>query len=137
MPFLGSIGLFMSSIQFFGKTFNNLEAYGKFSNHPNYKLLGPFWSNYYRLRPFFWGYIAIRLARWYFWMLKRWYNDKGDPHYFWYYDNLYPDFFVDPDDNRYINFPYHDQPVAPDEMIGFFPFEHLKYQEFVDQKAKR
>mmetsp|Transcript_32622 Transcript_32622/g.31997 ORF Transcript_32622/g.31997 Transcript_32622/m.31997 type:complete len:82 (+) Transcript_32622:392-637(+) len=78
----------------------------------------------------------MRMTRFYWGMLRRWYNDKGDPHYFWYYDNLYPDFIVDPDDNRYINFPYHDQPVAPDELIAYYPFENLKYQKFIDSKAK-
>mmetsp|Transcript_686 Transcript_686/g.800 ORF Transcript_686/g.800 Transcript_686/m.800 type:complete len:120 (+) Transcript_686:262-621(+) len=113
----------------------NLGAYGKFSNHPNYKLLGPLWANFYRLRPFFWGYISIRMTRFFFQMVRRWYHDNGDPHYFWYYDNLYPDFLVDPDDSKYINFPYGDQPVAPDELIAYYPYEHLKYQHFIDQKV--
>ena len=65
----------------------------------------------------------------------RWYYDKGDPHYFWYYDNLYPDFIGDPEDMRYINFPYHDQAVVPDELNGYYPWDHLKYQEFVDGKG--
>ena len=70
-------------------------------------------------------------------MLKRWYQDRGDPHYFWYYDNLYPDMIVDPDEFRYINFAYSDQAVAPDEINGYFPWDDLKYREFVNQKAPR
>ena len=136
MPLVGFYALFFNSIQTFGKTFSNLEAFGKFSNHPNYKLLGPFWSNYYRLRVFVWGYMCVRITRFFYSMTYRWYMDKGDPHYFWYYDNLYPDFLRDPDDSKYINFPYSDQPVAPDEMIAYFPWEHLKYQKFLDQKSK-
>ena len=136
LPFAGSWIFFFKSLHVFGKVFNNLEAYKGFSHHPNYKLLGPLYSHYYKLMPLVWGYVALRMTRFYYYMVRRWYHDNGDPHYFWYYDNLYPDFITDQDDMRYINFPYADQPVGPEEMSGFFPFEHLKYQEFIDQKMK-
>ncbi len=137
VPWLLSLGLTLNSMHVFLKTFPNLQSYGKFANHPNYKLLGPVWANYYRFRPVFWTYICIRMTRFFVNMVRRWYNGSGDPHYFWYYDNLYPDFLVDPDEFRYINFPYSDQPVAPDEMIGYYPYDHLKYNDFLSQKASK
>ena len=132
---IGSIGLFINGIHKFEKTFPNIRHYGKFKNHPNYKLLGSLYANFYRIRPIFWGWIAYRLTRWFSWILWRWYVDGGDPHYFWYYDNLYPDMIGDPDDMRYLNFQYIAHPVTPDEMNGYFPWDKIKYQKFVDSKA--
>ena len=64
-------------------------------------------------------------------MAKNWYNGQGEEHYHWYYDNLYPDFITDPDDNRYINFQYADEPVMPEQMTAYFPYDHLKYNSFL------
>ena len=68
-------------------------------------------------------------------MVSRWYRDEGDPHYFWYYDNLYPDFINDMEDYRYINFRYTDQQVGPDNMTAYYPYEDLKYGNFLSEKS--
>ena len=118
----------------FLRTFPNVTSYGRFSHHPNYKLLGPAYSWFFLLRPIFFTYITIRLFRWNIDMFKRYLHGKGEPHYFWYYDNLYPDFVSDPEDMRYINFRYTDQRVSPDVMTGYYPYDQLKYGKFLNQK---
>ena len=57
-------------------------------------------------------------------------------HYFWYYDTLYPDMFFDEEDMRYINFRYTDQKVAPDPLTGYYPYDNLKYGEFLNKKEE-
>ena len=64
----GSVTLTLHGAHIFMKTFPNLQYYGKFAQHPNYKLLGPVYANFYRWRPVFWGYIALRLTRWFYQM---------------------------------------------------------------------
>ena len=63
-----------------------------------------------------------------------WWNNQTEEHYTWYYDNLYPDFIHDPDENRYINFRYSDSSVSPETMNGYFPWDHLRYSAFLGQK---
>ena len=67
-------------------------------------------------------------------MIKNHWAGKDELHYFWYYDTLYPDLIFDEDDMRYINFRYTDQKVAPDPLTGYYPYEHLKYGEFLNKK---
>ena len=67
-------------------------------------------------------------------MSMRWYRGEGEEHYFWYYDNLYPDFITDPDENRYINFRYSDSNIQPEVLNGYFPFDNLRYSKFLGQK---
>ena len=55
----------------FEHTFPNLLAYKKFSDHPNYKLMGPLYSYFYLLRPLFWTYICFRITRATYFMTKR------------------------------------------------------------------
>jgi hypothetical protein len=42
--------------------------------------------------------------------------------------------FFDEEDMRYINFRYTDNKVAPDPLIGYYPYDHLKYGKFLNQK---
>lgn len=116
----------------FAKTFPNLQSYSGFSAHPNYKLLGPVYAYFYLLRPLFWTYIFYRMTKFELYMIKRHYEGKGDLHYFWYYDTLYPDMFHDEEDMRYINFRYTDNKVVPDPLTGYYPYDHLKYGKFLD-----
>ena len=109
---VGSYGYLAYTTLMFFKTFPNIEHLG--FKHPNIKLLGGFWSAFYMLRPFFWLYIHIRLLKFSYSMASRWWRGKTEEHYSWYYDNLYPDFIVDPDENRYINFRYSDSSVSPE-----------------------
>ena len=97
----------------FSKTFPNVVETG-LTTHPNFKLLGSLTGWFYTLRPIFWTWIFFRMSRFLYENARNWYNGTGEEHYFWYYDNLYPDFIVDPDDNRYINFQYADEPVMPE-----------------------
>ena len=57
-------------------------------------------------------------------------------HYFWYYDTLYPDMLFDEEDMRYINFRYTDAKVAPDPLTAYYPYDHLKYGEFLNKKEE-
>eukprot|EP00352_Strombidinopsis_acuminata_P008526 CAMPEP_0176374292 /NCGR_PEP_ID=MMETSP0126-20121128/26652_1 /TAXON_ID=141414 ORGANISM="Strombidinopsis acuminatum, Strain SPMC142" /NCGR_SAMPLE_ID=MMETSP0126 /ASSEMBLY_ACC=CAM_ASM_000229 /LENGTH=93 /DNA_ID=CAMNT_0017734803 /DNA_START=400 /DNA_END=681 /DNA_ORIENTATION=- len=67
-------------------------------------------------------------------MITRHWAGKDDLHYFWYYDTLYPDLLHDSDDMRYINFRYTDARVTPMEMNGYFPYAHLRYDNFLNGK---
>ena len=118
----------------FIKTFPNLLSYGKFSAHPNYKLLGPLYSYFYMLRPIFYTYVFLRMTRFLYFMIKRHYEGKDDQHYFWYYDTNYPDMLHDSEDMRYINFRYIYQKVVPDALTGYFPYDNLRYGSFLNQK---
>ena len=40
----------------------------------------------------------------------------------------------DEEDMRYINFRYSDQKVVPDQLTGYYPFDHLKYRGFLNKK---
>ena len=117
----------------FHKTFPNVVSTG-FTTHPNYKLLGGFTSWFYLVRPIFWTWVFARMARWCSKMVVNWYNGQNEEHYYWYYDNLYPDFINDPDDNRYINFRYSDNPVSQEQMTGYYPYMGLKYDNFLNKK---
>ena len=79
----------------------------------------------------------MRFTKFYSQMVSRWYRDEGDPHYFCYYDNLYPDFISDPEDYRYINFRYTDQQVGPHHMTGYYPYENIKYGDFLSEKYNK
>ena len=116
------------------KTFPNLKAYKKFSDHPNYKILGAGYSYFFLLRPFFWTYICARMTRFLYHMIKRHWAGKDDPHYFWYYDTLYPDMVLDEDDMKPVNFRYTDQKVSPDALNGYYPYGNLRYNEFLNKK---
>ena len=129
---LGSFAFMQHALVAFIKTFPNLLSYGKFSNHPNYKLLGPIYSYFYLIRPIFYTYIFYRMTRFLYFMAKRHYEGGDDKHYFLYYDTLYPDMFHDAEDMRYINFRYTDQKVVPDALTGYYPYENLKYGEWLN-----
>ena len=105
---VGSFALMQHGIISFQKTFPNVTAYKNFHAHPNYKIMGPAYSYFYLLRPIFWTYITLRMSRFLYFMIDRHWKGKDDPHYFWYYDTLYPDMLHDSDDMRYINFRYTD-----------------------------
>merc|ERR1712086_1153303 len=131
---MGSYFLAIHGVYQFNHTFQNLLAYKTFSAHPNYKLMGPMYSWFYLARPVFWSYITFRLARCTWHMIKRHWDGKDDPHYFWYYDTLYPDLLHDADDMRYINFRYTDQKVTPDPMTGYYPHDYMRYGSFLNKK---
>ena len=120
----------------FLKTFPNVQAYKSFSAHPSYKLLGPVYSYFYLVRPIFYTWMFYRMSKWLGHMIWRHFTGRDELHYFWYYDTLFPDMIFDSDDMRYINFRYTDQKVVPDELTGYFPYDHMKYQGFLDQKKK-
>ena len=132
----GSFALLQHSLVAFAKTFPNVLAYGGFSKHPNYKLLGPVYSWFYMIRPIFYTWIFFRMTRWLYYSIERRIQGKDDLHYFWYYDTLYPDMFFDEEDMRYINFRYTDQKVAPDPLTGYYPYDHLKYGDFLNKKEE-
>ena len=67
-------------------------------------------------------------------MTKRHWAGKDDPHYFWYYDTLYPDLLHDADDMRYVNFRYTDNKVTPDPMTGYYPYDNMRYGDFLNKK---
>ena len=130
----GSYILMLHGAYKFEHTFPNLLAYGSFRAHPNYKLMGPLYSWLYLVRPIFWTYITWRLARCTWWMTKRHWEGKDDPHYFWYYDTLYPDLLHDAEDMRYINFRYTDAKVTPEPMTGYYPHDNMRYGDFLNKK---
>ena len=132
----GSYGMLQHSCWMFKHTFPNALSYGRFANHPNYKLLGPIWSYFYMGRVFFWTYVTARLFRAVYIMTKRHWAGEDDMHYTWYYDTLYPDLLHDADDMRYINFRYTDANVTPEEMTGFYNFEHQRYGGFLNEKRE-
>ena len=82
----GSFALMQHGTIAFHKTFPNLSAYKNFSDHPNYKLLGPVYSYFYMARPFFWAYITMRMTRFLYHMIKRHWAGNDDPHYFWFFN---------------------------------------------------
>ena len=129
-----SYALMQHGVYQFKHTFHNFTAYNKFSAHPNYKLMGPIYSYFYLLRPIFWTYITFRLTRMTWVMIKRHWEGKDDPHYFWFYDTLYPDLLHDADDMRYINFRYTDNKVTPDPMTGYYPHDNMRYGDFLNKK---
>ena len=110
-------------------------SYGSFSKHPNYKLLGPVYSWFYMARPIFWTYICYRMTKHLIFMSLRHLRGEDELHYWWYYDTLYPDMLHDEEDMRYINFRYTDQKVSPDAMTGYYPYDNLKYGDFLGKKA--
>jgi hypothetical protein len=118
----------------FIKTFPNMAAYPSFSAHPNYKLLGPVYSYFYMARPMFFTWIFYRMTRFLYSMVWRHYTGQDDLHSTWYWDTLYPDMIFDADDMRYINFRYTDQKVVPDDLTGYYPYDSLKYQTWLDRK---
>ena len=131
----GSFSLMQHGIITFQKTFPNVTSYkGGFTAHPNYKLLGPVYSWFYLARPIFWTYICARMTRFLYHMIARHWAGKDDQHYFMYYDTLYPDLLHDSDDMRYINFRYTDQKVSPEQLTGYYPFQNIRYGEFLNKK---
>ena len=76
------------------------------------------------------------MSRYLFHMIVNHYEGKDDLHYFWYYDTNYPDMLHDEDDMRYINFRYTDQKVSPDALTGYYPYDNVKYGDFLNQKQK-
>ena len=92
----------------FIKTFPNLGSYERFSQHPNYKIMGPVYSWFYMVRPLVWTYVCYRMTRLLASMVLKHYNGQDDLHYFWYHDTNYPDLLHDEEDMRYINFRYTD-----------------------------
>ena len=134
MWWLGSFALMQHGIMAFRKTFPNVTSYGRFSQHPNYKIMGPAYSYFYLIRPIFWTYICARMTRFLYFMIDRHWKGKDDQHYFWYYDTLYPDLLHDADDMRYINFRYSDQKVSPEPLTGYYPYQNIRYGEFLNKK---
>ena len=47
---------------------------------------------------------------------------------------MYPDLLHDADDMRYINFRYTDAKVVPDPMTGYYPFDAMRYGDFLNKK---
>ena len=133
---LGAVALMQHSVIQFQKTFSNLTSYGKFSAHPNYKLLGPVYSTYYAARVVAWTYVSYRMTKLLLAMIRRHYQGLDDLHYFWYYDTNFPDMLHDEEDMRYINFRYTDAKVVPDAMTGYYPNEDLKYGKFLNKKGR-
>ena len=70
---IGSLGFMQNAIIIFHKTFPNLMSYSKFSEHPNYKLLGPGYSWFYLFRGVFWSWVFLRMTRFLYYMVKRHY----------------------------------------------------------------
>jgi hypothetical protein len=135
MFWFGSVAFLQHSLVAFFQTFPNIKAYPQgLSHHPNFKLMGAFWSYFYFARPIFWTYITYRMTRLLITMIDRHFKGKDDIHYFWYYDTLYPDMLHDEEDMRYINFRYTDNKVVPDPLIGYYPYDNLKYGSFLNKK---
>ena len=44
--------------------------------------------------------------------------------------------FFDEEDMRYINFRYTDAKVAPDPLTGYYPYDNLKYGNFLNKKEE-
>jgi hypothetical protein len=42
----------------------------------------------------------------------------------------------DEEDMRYINFRYTDAKVSPDPLTGYYPYDNLKYGEFLNKKEE-
>jgi hypothetical protein len=95
------------------------------------------YSTFYLVRPIFWTYVFYRMTKLMVTMVKRHFEGKDDLHYFWYYDTLYPDMLHDEEDMRYINFRYTDAKVSPDPMTAYYPYDNLKYGNFLDRKGER
>ena len=131
---MGSFCLMQHGVIAFQRTFPNVTAYKSFSAHPNYKIMGPAYSWFYMVRPIFWTYVCARMTRFLYFMIDRHWKGKDDPHYFWYYDTLYPDLLHDADDTRYINFRYTDQKVSPEPLTGYYPYQNIRYGEFLNKK---
>lgn len=131
---MGSFALMQHGVIAFQKTFPNVTAYKGFTHHPNYKIMGAGYSWFYMLRPIFWTYIFARMSRFMYYMIERHWQGKDDQHYFWYYDTLYPDLLHDADDMRYINFRYTDQKVSPDQLTGYYPYQNIRYGDFLNKK---
>lgn len=131
---MGSFGLMQHGLVAFQNAFPNLLSYSSFSAHPNYKVMGPVYSWFYLLRPVFWTYMTYRMTKFLGFMIKRHWEGKDDQHYFWYYDTLYPDLYHDEEDMRYINFRYSDAKVVPDPLTGYYPYENMRYGDFLNDK---
>lgn len=131
---LGSFALMQHSFVAFSKTFPNILAYSSIRAHPQYKVLGPIYSSFFALRPLFWTYICWRMTRFMHYMVKRHWEGKDDQHYFWYYDTLYPDLLHDEEDMRYIGFRYTDNKVSPDALTGYYPYQNMRYGDFLNKK---
>ena len=131
---LGSYALMHHGIFKFTHTFPNVNSYKRFWHHPNYKLLGPIYSWFYLVRPIFWTYIFARLSFTLGVMVKRHWKGEDDPHYYQYYDTLYPDLLHDSDDMRYLNFRYTDNKVTPEPMTGYYPHDNMRYGSFLNKK---
>ena len=131
---VGSFALMQHGVIAFNKTFPNLSSYQKFSHHPNYKVMGAFYSYFYLVRPLFWTYVFYRMTLFQYAMIKRHWAGRDDQHYFLYYDTLYPDLLHDADDMRYINFRYTDQKVSPDALTGYYPYANIRYGGFLNEK---
>ena len=66
---VGSFALMQHGFIQFSNTFPNLSSYKRFSQHPNYKVLGPLYSYFYMVRPIFWTYIFFRMSRFLYHMI--------------------------------------------------------------------
>lgn len=98
--------------------------------------MGPVYSWFYMVRPIFWTYVFYRMTKLLTLMIVKHLNGQDDMHYFWYYDTLYPDMFHDEEDMRYINFRYTDNKVSPDPLIGYYPYDNMKYGKFLNKKEQ-
>ena len=76
----------------------------------------------------------MRMSRFLYYMIDRHWKGNDDQHYFWYYDTLYPDMLMDADDMRYINFRYTDQKVSPEPLTGYYPYQIVRYGDFLNNK---
>ena len=97
-------------------------------------MLGPANTAFFVLSPAFWVYMTFRMTRFQYNMIKRHWSGRDEDHYFWYYDTLYPDLVHDEDDMRYINFRYTDQKLQVEEMTGYYPYDHMRYGDFLHKK---
>ena len=98
----------------FNKAFPNILAYSSIAAHPQYKILGPVYSAFYTLRPLVWTYVCFRMTRFLYFMIKRLLHDE--------------------EDMRYIGFRYTDQKVSPDGMTGYYPYQNMRYGDFLHKK---
>ena len=130
----GSFALMQHGCHAFNMAFPNIQHYGSLSKHPNYKMLGPVYSYFYAARGIFCIYVFARMTRFQYYMIKRHWLGYDDPHYFWYYDTLYPDMVLDEDDMKPVNFRYTDQKVSPDAMTGYYPYANMRYGKFLNEK---
>ena len=65
--------------------------------------------------------------------MEHW-EGNDEIHYFWYYDNFYPDMIHDEEDMRYLNFRYSDNKVVPDVLTAYYPYNDLKYNYFLNNR---